>query len=192
MTSNRPCRASKGRTARLGLGLTTLTLAALTFAAMSAARAEGLDLVLKYGDASGNYERTGVGLRFGPLWTDRWGPFRLALHPEVELSRMRHTGRSGPRRLDQGGGLGLLRAHYGDGRVRPYGEVGLGASLFSRDTLGSKEFSTHFQFSQHLGLGVELGGTWSVGWQYAHYSNADIERPNDGVDFHQIAASVRF
>lgn len=189
MTSKRPCRASKGRTARPALGL---ALATLALAASSTARAEGPDLVLKFGEASGNYERIGVGLRFGPLWTDSWGGFRLALHPELELSRMRHTGRTGPDRLDQGGVLGLLRAHYGEGRVRPYGELGLGASLFSRDTLGGKEFSTHFQFSQHVGLGVDVGGAWSVGWQYSHYSNADIERPNDGIDFHQIIASVRF
>ncbi len=160
---------------------------------IAAAQADDAEVVLKHGTASGQYERTGVALRLGPLWSDAWNGWRLTLRPEVEASRFRHAGSGdGPRGLDQGGVIGLLRVHYGEGYVRPYAEGGLGVALFSRDKLGDKGFSTHFQFSEHVGLGIELARRCSVGWQFSHYSNADIELPNDGIDLHQIVVGMRF
>lgn len=62
----------------------------------------------------------------------------------------------------------------------------------SRDTLGDKDFPTRFQFSQHLGPGVEFARRGYAGLQYSHYSNADIEKPNDGIDLHQIVLGAHF
>lgn len=58
--------------------------------------------------------------------------------------------------------------------------------------MGTRTFSTHFQFSEHLGLGVEFAEKWFGGWQFSHYSNAEIEKPNDGIDLHQIVVGARF
>ncbi|MDO9596940.1 MAG: acyloxyacyl hydrolase [Azoarcus sp.] len=172
-----------------------VSMLAMVFAASmpTTAQADGLELVLKHGKNGDRYERSGLGLRFAPLWSDDWGKLKLTLLPEVELTRLRYTGkRSEPDHLDQAGLIGLLRAHYGDARLRPYAEIGLGAALFSRTRLGGKNFSTSFQFSEHLGAGIEFADRWSLGWQFSHYSNADIEIPNNGINFHQIMLGVRF
>lgn len=176
---------------RFGLS-TALAILAFTFAPFAAA-AEGTGIALVVGEAGGDYERAGLGLRFGPMWSGDWGNWKVSLRPELELSHFRYTGASpGPDSLNQVGGIGRLHLHYGEGRLRPYAEAGLGVSLFSRDTLGGKDFGSRFQFSQHLGLGVEFAKRGFAGLQYSHYSNADIEKPNDGLDLHQIVVGAYF
>jgi lipid A 3-O-deacylase len=169
-------------------------LAILAFAfAPFAAAAEGPGIALVVGQTDSDYERAGLSLRFGPMWSTDWGNWKASLRPELELSHFRYTGAGpGPNSLNQVGGIGLLHLHYGEGRFRPYAEAGLGVSLFSRDTLGSKDFGSRFQFSQHLGLGVEFAQRGFAGLRYSHYSNADIEKPNDGIDLHQIVLGAYF
>ena len=171
----------------------TILLAALTLFATTVTRADGLEAVVRYGQSDGDYERVGAGLRFGSWWATDWGNWKVTLRPELEVSHFRYTGPvAGPDSMNQIGGIGLARFQYGEGNWRPYAEVGLGVSLFSRDTLGNKEFSTHFQFSEHLGLGVMFTDSVFAGWQYSHYSNADIDEPNDGIDMHQAVIGMRF
>ena len=176
---------------RFGLP-TALAILAFALAPFTAA-AEGPGIALVVGQADSDYERAGLSLRFGPMWSADWGNWKASLRPELELSHFRYTGAGpGPDSLNQVGGIGLLHLHYGEGRFRPYAEAGLGVSLFSREVLGGKDFSTRFQFSQHLGLGVELARRGYAGLQYSHYSNADIEKPNDGIDLHQIVLGAYF
>jgi opacity protein-like surface antigen len=159
----------------------------------AAAGAEGPEIALRVGTNGNDYERAGLGLRFGPVWSTDWGNWKASLRPELELNHFRHTGpASGPDSLNQAGAIGLFHVHYGEARFRPYAEVGLGIALFSRDQLGGKEFSTHFQFSQHLAAGVEWAGRWFGGVQASHYSNADIEKPNAGINFYQIVIGAQF
>lgn len=159
----------------------------------ASATAEGPGIALLVGEAGSDYERVGLSLRFGPMWSADWGNWKASLRPELELSHFKFTG-AGPEpdSLNQFGGIGRLHLHYGEGRLRPYAEAGLGISLFNRDTLGGKDFSTRFQFSQHLAVGVELAQRGFAGLQYSHYSNADIEKPNDGIDLHQIVIGAYF
>ena len=176
---------------RFGLP-TALAILAFALAPFTAA-AEGPGIALVVGQADSDYERAGLSLRFGPMWSADWGNWKASLRPELELSHFRYTGAGpGPDSLNQVGGIGLLHLHYGEGRFRPYAEAGLGVSLFSREVLGGKDFSTRFQFSQHLGLGVEFARRGYAGLQYSHYSNADIEKPNDGIDLHQIVLGAYF
>lgn len=159
----------------------------------SAAEAEGPEIALLVGEGGSDYERLGLSLRFGPLWSTDWGNWNASLRPELELSHFRHTGPAdGPDSLNQGGAIGRFHLHYGNGRWRPFAEAGLGVSLFNRERLGSKDFGSRFQFSQHLAVGVELSKRGYAGLQYSHYSNADIEKPNDGMDLHQIVIGAHF
>ncbi|WP_168735227.1 acyloxyacyl hydrolase [Pseudothauera rhizosphaerae] len=172
-----------------------LLAAAVAACTLPAAAQDGPELVLKHGRVGGGgYQRTGLGLRLGSVWENDWGGWHLSLRPEFELSRFSYDGSRGrpDDRLTQGGAIGLLRAYRGNGGTRPYGEVGLGVAMFSGDRLGSKDISTHFQFSQHLGAGLEFSGRWNLGLQYSHYSNGDIEKPNDGMDVYQVLFGVRF
>jgi len=140
-----------------------------------------------------NYDRTGLSVRLGPQWETDWGAWHAGLHPELELSRFRYSGSNdGPDTMNQVGAIGMLRLVRGRGGFQPYAELGLGAALLSRTDLGPKVFSTNFQFSQHAGLGLELGGRFSVGWRYSHYSNGDIEMPNHGIDLHQLLIGASF
>lgn len=166
---------------------------ALILSAAAPARAGVQELVLMYGETDGDYRRTGLGLRFGPWWSADWGNWKATLRPELELSHLRYSGpSSGPDSLNQAGGIGLFRVQYGQGRFRPYAEAGLGAGLFSRERLGNKDFSTHFQFSEHLGLGLGFAERVFAGWRFSHFSNANIEKPNDGIDLHQVVIGAFF
>lgn len=151
------------------------------------------EVFLRYGRSDSDYERAGIGLRLAPVWAADWGKWKAQLRPEFELS---YFGYSGPPPLpdsvQQGGVIAHLRVERGTEGWRPYGEAGLGLCLFSNDQLGTKTFSTHFQFSQHLGVGVAFAGKGFAGYQYSHYSNADIDKPNDGIDLHQAVIGVRF
>lgn len=148
--------------------------------------------VAVFGGEHDNYERVGAHVRLAPVWGNGWGGWQVGLHPEFELSRFRYVGEGrGADDLNQAGAIALFRMVRGEGRFRPYAEAGLGAALFSRTDLGSKEFSTAFQFSQHVGLGLEIGPMFTVGWRYSHYSNGDIEMPNNGIDLHQLVVGLR-
>jgi opacity protein-like surface antigen len=158
--------------------------------------AAGAEIILRHGEGGGgHYERSGIGLRLGPLWSTEWGGWSAQLRPELELSHFRYTGPApaAPDGLTQGGAIAHFRAvRRGSDRLRPYAEAGLGLSLFSNDRLGEKAFSTHFQFSQHLGLGVRFAKSGFAGYQYSHYSNGDIDLPNSGIDLHQLVVGVDF
>lgn len=69
----------------------------------------------------------------------------------------------------------------------PYVEAGLlGLHLISPTYLyGGRRFSTAFQFGHILGLGIRLGARHQleIGCRFQHESNADIKKPNDGMDF---------
>ena len=76
----------------------------------------------------------------------------------------------------------------------PYLEAGIGAHLLSRTSLGTKRFSTKFQFGDHIGAGFRFGahGALDLGYRFQHLSNAGIKRPNNGINFHQIRLQYHF
>jgi hypothetical protein len=76
----------------------------------------------------------------------------------------------------------------------PYVEAGVGAYLLSRTSLGDKHFSTSYQFGSHLGVGYRFGArrAFDLSYSYQHLSNADIKKPNDGIDFQQIRLQYHF
>ncbi|MCE2998361.1 MAG: acyloxyacyl hydrolase [Betaproteobacteria bacterium] len=75
-----------------------------------------------------------------------------------------------------------------------YVEGGIGARYLSQTTLGAKRLSTRFQFGDHAGFGYRFGAkeAFELGYRYQHLSNADIKRPNDGLDFHQLRLQYWF
>ncbi|NMG66865.1 hypothetical protein GPA19_18150 [Azoarcus indigens] len=188
--------ASRRRSPSLSRQLASLAAGAvlgLAVAPLAHAEDDGPEIILRYGESGQHYERSGIGFRFSPVWSDDWGNWKATLRPELELSQMHYSGsKNGPNDLTQGGAIAVFRVHYGSAAIRPYFEAGLGAGLFSQSKLGAKEFSTHFQFSEHLGAGLEFAKRWYAGYQFSHYSNADIELPNDGIDLHQIMVGLRF
>jgi len=68
----------------------------------------------------------------------------------------------------------------------PYLEAGVGAHLLSDVDVGTgRDFSTRFQFGDHLGVGVRFGegGRYDLGVRLQHLSNGGLREPNPGINF---------
>lgn len=79
--------------------------------------------------------------------------------------------------------------------LSPYAEAGVGAHLLSASSVtAGRRFSTAFQFGTHIGVGVRFGSrhAYEVGYRFQHLSNANIRKPNDGIEFHEIRLGYWF
>jgi opacity protein-like surface antigen len=71
------------------------------------------------------------------------------------------------------------------GRSR-YLEAGVGAHVLSDLDVGNgTEFSTHFQFGDHIGAGFRFGERerYDLGLRFQHLSNGGMRNPNPGINF---------
>jgi hypothetical protein len=69
---------------------------------------------------------------------------------------------------------------------------GIGVSYLSAADVGARNKSTNFQFSDEISVGISDPSDWvRLGFNYRHISNADIRKPNNGVDYHGISLTVR-
>lgn len=78
-----------------------------------------------------------------------------------------------------------------DNKWQPYMEGAIGAAFLSETELAGREFSTTFQFENRLGIGLR-GPRFDFHIRYLHYSNADIEEPNNGMDSFVAGIAYRF
>jgi hypothetical protein len=78
------------------------------------------------------------------------------------------------------------KSHSG---FRPFVEAGIGLHYLTQKNVGPKDFSTHFQFGDHIGIGAEFGNSmrYRVTYQFQHLSNAGIDDPNPGINFHLVS-----
>lgn len=173
------------------------TLALIVALVASPAWAEGQGPTLQFGHYQ-HITTVGVGWALADFWRSPHGSWEFAAHPELQLNQHRVAGEDvGPDSVAQLGAAALLRARRAEGAWRPYAELGLGGNVFSRVHLGDKELSTAFQFSEHLGLGIEwhragrADGGW-VGWRLSHYSNAGMGEHNDGLNTNSIVVGLYF
>jgi hypothetical protein len=79
-------------------------------------------------------------------------------------------------------------------RKGPYIEAGIGLHLLSHTSLADRNFSTSFQFGDHIGAGFrfDIGAEFDLGYRYQHLSNGGIKHPNHGINFHQIRLQYHF
>ncbi|MEL1265790.1 acyloxyacyl hydrolase [Pseudoxanthomonas putridarboris] len=73
-------------------------------------------------------------------------------------------------------------------------EGGIGANvIFPKYNTEKKEFSTTFNFGDHLALGKRFGAQQQHEWslRIQHFSNARIKRPNPGENFLQFRYTRR-
>ncbi len=73
----------------------------------------------------------------------------------------------------------------------PFIEMGGGPHLLSDITIENDYKSTQFQFGSIFGLGVK-NQDFEISYRYLHISNAGIEMPNPGTDFHNIHVGYHF
>ncbi|RJF99623.1 acyloxyacyl hydrolase [Noviherbaspirillum saxi] len=74
-----------------------------------------------------------------------------------------------------------------------YLEGGIGAHYLSKvyDN-NDRQFSTKFQFGDHLGVGYVFLNNLDVGLKIQHFSNGSFKQPNDGTNFAVLRASYAF
>jgi len=63
----------------------------------------------------------------------------------------------------------------------PYIYYGVGGAYISEKTTEQKDFSSHFQFENRIGLGLK-SNKYEIDIGYFHYSNGGIKEPNEGMN----------
>lgn len=127
------------------------------------------------------------------------GPHELFSHPlrlywELALGRWRADAwhgmpAEGATRL---GVTPVLRVPGASGRL--FFEAGIGLNVISPHYRSDDErFSTHFNFGDHLGVGLAFGPglAHELALRVQHFSNATIKKPNPGANFIELRYSVR-
>ena len=71
-------------------------------------------------------------------------------------------------------------------------EFGIGVSYFSASKIDGRDLGTHFLFEDRAGLRWQISPQHSLTLRYFHYSNADIKKPNDGIDFMNLSYGMAF
>jgi len=77
----------------------------------------------------------------------------------------------------------------------PYFEAAIGFHLLSSVHINADtDFSTHFQYGDHLGAGVLFGEQqrYDLSVRAQHLSNGGLAHPNPGINFIELRAAVRF
>lgn len=109
---------------------------------------------------------------------------------EVTVGRWRADSRvgGGHALVTQVGLTPVLRYAFGV-EARWFVEAGIGVNVITPVyRTGSKQFSTAFNFGDHLGFGWRptRDASWDVALRIQHFSNAGIDRPNPGENFVQL------
>ncbi len=73
----------------------------------------------------------------------------------------------------------------------PFVEMGGGPYLLNNIVIENEYKSTQFQFGSIFGLGIKHKQL-EVSYRYLHISNAGIEMPNPGTDFHSLHVAYTF
>lgn len=78
--------------------------------------------------------------------------------------------------------------------IKPFFELGIGASIFTETTVDDRKISTAFQFEDRAGVGFTFGAgnQFYAKYNFIHYSNASIERPNQGVNMNWFTLGYHF
>jgi hypothetical protein len=158
---------------------------------------DGVSVSAGESDDSDGTEVLRIGIQ--KLWRHSWfdsGAWYLGGYWDSELAFMEVDRGS----TDEAYGLSItpVLRYQRDARLSsgltPFAEAGLGIHLLSETNIGSNDLSTAFQFGSLVGLGVGFGerGQYELSYRFTHISNADIKKPNDGLDLHLLKLGYRF
>lgn len=170
----------------LGLGLV----------APAAAAVDAFDI--EWGAGEESAQRLGVAARWN--WERRWftdGAWYLGGYWEAALGHWRgDESDAGNSTITTVGVTPVFRLqpHAAVNGMRPFLELGVGPHFLSDQSIGDKEFGTSLNFGSHLGIGALFGdrGQYELSYRFQHLSNAGIERPNPGINFHLVRFSYRY
>lgn len=119
---------------------------------------------------------------------------RLTLAVDAYYSRWRAEPWPGDRdRFTQVGLVPMFRWRFDEGRSPVFVEAGIGASyLVDGYRTRDKTFGSRWNFSDHLGVGVNFGAQrrHELGIYLKHVSNAGLADPNPGETFYLLRYGV--
>ena len=78
---------------------------------------------------------------------------------------------------------------------RPYLDGAVGAHLISDTHIdANRNMGSTFEFGSFAGMGLMFGekGQFDLGYRFQHLSNADLKKPNPGINFQQIRFAYLF
>jgi lipid A 3-O-deacylase len=130
-------------------------------------------------------------------WGKRWfqgGGWHVGGYWDAALGRWWTDAAPGQNRVLTELGLTPVFRLQHDGLEGLYLEAAIGIHLLSQTSIGDRRFSTTFQFGDHIGGGYRFGArrAFEIGYRFQHISNADINTPNRGMDFHQLRLQYHF
>lgn len=70
-------------------------------------------------------------------------------------------------------------------------DLGISPAYLSEDWYGREDLSGHIQFLTHGAIYLFPIRNLSIGYEFQHVSNADIEQPNPGLNMHNVRISYR-
>jgi hypothetical protein len=71
-------------------------------------------------------------------------------------------------------------------------EIGISPAYLGEDRYGREDLSGHIQFLTHGGVSLRILRSLSIGYEFQHISNADIQQPNPGLNVHNIQVGYSF
>ncbi len=161
-------------------------IAALAFSALVSPNAHAVDGFAVEAGGGNGVDLWRVGAQW--KWQKKWftgGAWHLGGYWDLQLGRW-----NGASSITDLGLTPTFRFEPSSG-YGPYVEAAIGFHYLSgKNITGAKQFSTSFQFGDHIGAGYRFGerGRYDLGLRLQHVSNGGIKKPNPGINF----ALVRF
>jgi lipid A 3-O-deacylase len=125
-----------------------------------------------------------------------WGG-ALTSYGDIFLSEWRadRLGGGGRRDFTHFGAIATARLRFDQGRSPWFTDLGIGLTYLDPIyETPDRTFSTHFQFTEVLGIGRNFGegGAHELQLRLQHVSNAGIKEPNPGVSFVRLRYQYHF
>ena len=178
--------------------LLALALFAAFGASAQAAEPQSMTVYLEGGQSAKTDGRdtsaAAIGLRI-PTQTSFWGG-SISLAWDVYLSEWKTDAFNGNRtHFTEVGVVPMFRYRFGAGQSPWFVDGGIGVSYMDgKYRRGNQEFSTEWNFSDHLGVGRNFGADQrhELGVYVKHVSNGSFKKPNPGETFYQLRYGYRF
>ena len=163
--------------------------------AMAQDGASGSSVFLQAGTVGSTRAVTaGVTSDWGVGWA--LGPGRLGGYWEASIAQWSYKASGGgDAQLTQLGLKPAFRYRFADGGSPWFVEAGVGLTMTNRRYVTDrKQFSTRFNFGDHLALGRNFGdaGRHEIALRVEHFSNGGYREPNPGENFLELRYAYRF
>lgn len=164
--------------------------------ACSAASADQFGVQIGGGIADHDVKKADLGFVWDPN-LNWWyiGGFHFTVVGEAHVEYWHADGANINSNIYAFGATPVFRFIKDSGAIRPFFEAGVGVRFLSHPTISSTyTLSTSFQFADMVGIGAQFGSRqqYLAGFRFQHVSNADIKRPNPGINFSQIYLQYNF